>query len=177
MSITDRYIKFNSQFEKVEKVVAVAIISSIVIIVFAGTVARYFFNNPLFGADRLATYLMVWLGFLGFQIATSKLRHIEVEFVKAKVSHAVKCKMNMALGIIGALFLGVFSYFGFVYVNQSMELNDLDLVLSIPLWTIIIIIPITFLISGIRMFFITFLWLDVLQGKRKEEDFVQKQLM
>jgi C4-dicarboxylate transporter, DctQ subunit len=177
MSITEGYIKINRQFEKLEKLFAVTIISAIVVIVFVGTVARYFFNSPLFGADRLATYLMVWLGFIGFQIATSKLRHIEVEFVKARVSQSVKCKMNMALGVIGSLFLFVFSYFGFMYVNQSMELNDLDLVLSLPLWSVIIIIPITFLISGIRMFFITFLWLDVLQGKRKEEDFVQKQLI
>lgn len=177
MRFTDVYLKINRAFEQFEKWLAIALISFIVIIVFAGTIARYVFNEPLFGADRLATYLMVWLGFIGFQIATSKLRHIEVEFLKARVSAQTKYKMNMATSFLAAIFLVIFAIIGFKYVGRSIELADVDLVLSIPLWIIILIIPISFSIAAVRFFCTIFLWLDVLKGIRKEEEILKKQIL
>jgi len=177
MRFTDAYLKINRVVEQVEKWLAIALISLIVIIVFSGTVARYIFNEPLYGADRLATYLMVWLGFIGFQIATSKLRHIEVEFLKARVSAHVKYKMNMATSFLASVFLVIFAIIGFKYVGRSIELADVDLVLSIPLWIIILIIPISFTISALRFFCSIFLWLDVFKGIRKEEEIIKKQIL
>lgn len=177
MKLTTAYLKINGWVEKIERGIAIALISGIVIIVFSGTIARYLFDMPLFGSDRMATYLMVWLGFIGFQIATSKSRHIEVEFLKSKVSPAAKCKMNIFASLLASVFLAIFSVIGFMYVQQSMELGDVDLILSAPMWCIIIVIPISFLISSIRFFFMMFLWVDVLKGNRTEKEFVSKQLI
>ena len=66
MSLTDYYLSVNRIVEEVEKVFAVTIISAIVLIIFAGTIARYIFESPLYWSDAVATYLMVWLGFIGF---------------------------------------------------------------------------------------------------------------
>jgi TRAP-type transport system small permease protein len=177
MSITDIYLKANRTFEKFEKAVAVLIITSIVIIVFAGTVARYIFKEPIFGSDRLATYLMVWLGFIGFSIATSKLRHIEIEFLKAKVKANLRYLLNIISSLLASLFLIIMVIISLGYIKESKELGDVDIALNIPLWIIISIIPITFVISAIRFFFSAFLWLDVLKGKRLESEFIQKQLV
>jgi C4-dicarboxylate transporter, DctQ subunit len=175
--ITDFYLKINSFADKVEKLIAVVFISAIVIIVFSGTIARYLFENPLFGADRLATYLMVWLGFLGFQMAVSKMRHIEIEAVKSKMKPKVKYLMSMFTSLLAAAFLLIFFSLSLDFMNASKELGDKDIVLEIPLWIIILIIPVSFGVSAIRYFFTFFLWLDVYRGKRKEEEFVQKQLL
>jgi C4-dicarboxylate transporter, DctQ subunit len=177
MDITSAYLKINRAFEKVEKAIAVAIITAIVIIVFAATISRYLVGEPIFGADRLATYLMVWLGFIGFQIATSKLRHIEVESVKARVKPKVRFIMNIITSFLAAGFLIALFWFSFDYMLMSKEMEDTDVVLNIPLWWIILILPLSFFISAIRYFFSAFLWMDVLMEKRKEEDIVQKQLL
>lgn len=177
MKITTWYLKLNGWFEKLEKVISVAIILSIVLVVFAGTVSRYIFNVPLYGVDRLGTYLMIWLGFIGFQIATSKIRHIEVEFVKSKVSERVKCMMNMFINLVAAIVIFIFAMLSYKYTTLSMEFNDKDPVLGIPMWWVIMIIPISFIISSVRFIFTIFLWLDVLQGKRKETDIVKKQIL
>lgn len=177
MKITAVYLKVNAIVEKFERWIAIFLISSIVLIVFSSTISRYIFNNPLFGSDRLATYLMIWLGFIGFQIATSKSRHIEVEFVKAKVSAKLKCKLNIVLCFLASAFLLVFSNIGFKYVNQSIELGDMEMILGFPMWIIIVILPISFIISSIRFFFTAFLWMDVLHGRRSEDDFISKQIM
>jgi TRAP-type C4-dicarboxylate transport system permease small subunit len=177
MRLTGAYLKANRAFEKIEKAVAVVIISLIVLIVFAATLSRYLFSEPIFGADRLATYMMVWLGFIGFQIATSKLRHIEVEFLKARVKPDLKYLMNIITSLLATVFLFTLFWLSFTYMNMSREMGDKDIVLNIPIWWIILILPLSFLISAIRYFFAVFLWLDIAKGRRKEEDIAQKQLM
>lgn len=177
MSITDSYLKMNAYAERLEKAFSVVIISSIVIIVFAGTFARYALNEPLFGADRLATYLMVWLGFIGFQVAVSKFRHIDIEFIKAKAKPATKCLMNAATSLLAAIFLFILFWISLDFLNASMELGDKDIVLEIPLWIIIVIMPVSFILSSVRYVFAGLLWLDVMRGKRKEEEFVKKQIL
>lgn len=177
MSITGQYLKINSKVEVVEKYVAVAIITCIVIIVFSGTVARYVFKEPLFGADRLATYMMVWLGFIGFQIATSKQRHVEIEFIKTKVKPGVKYLMNIITCILASIFLFIIAVLSYEYMEMSREMADTDIVLNIPIWWIILIVPVSFLFSGIRYAFSSLLWYDVLKGRRTEDEIVKKQLL
>jgi TRAP-type C4-dicarboxylate transport system permease small subunit len=177
MKFTNSYIKLNKTFEKAEKAVAVTIITTIVLIVFAGTVARYALKEPLFGADRLATYLMVWLGFIGFQIATSKLRHIEIEFIKARVKSEIRYLMSSITCFIAFVFLLILFWISVEHVMMSKEMGDRDIVLGLELWIIILILPISFFISSIRFLFSGFLWIDVIKGRRKEEEIFVKQLL
>jgi C4-dicarboxylate transporter, DctQ subunit len=177
MIITNAYIKVNKAFEKFEKYFAVLVITAIVLIVFAGTVARYVLKEPLFGADRLATYLMVWLGFIGFQIASSKLRHIEIEVLKARVKEHFRYLMNIITCFLAAVFLVILFVLSFEYMEHSREMGDVDVVLNIPIWIIILILPLSFIISAIRYFFSAFLWIDVLKGRRQESEIVKKQLL
>lgn len=177
MTITDHYLNLNKVVEKAEKFIAVLIISAIVLIIFFGTLARYIFESPLYWSEPVATYLMVWLGFLGFQIATSKLRHIEIEFLKAKVNEKTKYKMNIATSLIASVFLFFFFYLSYEYVMASKEMGDLVKAFEFPMWIVLLILPISFLLSAIRFAFAALLWLDVLKGKRKESDIVVKQLL
>lgn len=177
MYITDSYIKVNKIVESVEKFLAVIIISAIVLIIFAGTLARYLFESPFYWAEPVATYLMVWLGFIGFQIATSKLRHIEIEFLKAKVQEKTKFKMNIATSIIASIFLFIFFYLSYQYVLASKEMGDMVKAFEFPMWILLLILPISFFLSAIRFAFTGLLWLDVLKGRRKEGDIVVKQLL
>lgn len=177
MTLTDSYLKINKTVEKAEKFFAVLIISSIVLIVFAGTIARYIFEASFYWAEPVATYLMVWLGFIGFQIATSKLRHIEIEFLKARVNEKTKYKMNIATSLIASVFLFLFFYLSYQYVMASKEMGDLVKAFEFPMWIVLLILPISFFLSAVRFAFASLLWLDVLKGKRKESDIVVKQLL
>lgn len=177
MRLTSIYLKVNSIIEILEKVISVFIILAIVIVVFTGTFSRYIFNKPIYGVDRIGTYLMIWLGFIGFQIATSKMRHIEIEFLKAKVSSKVRYGMNIFISIFGSAVMLIFGLLSLKYTQMSMEFKDIDPVIKVPMYLIIMIIPISFFISSFRSLFNSFLWLDVMKGKRDENDIVKKQLM
>lgn len=175
--LTSAYLSFNHYLEKIEKFFSVLFISSIVLIVFVGTVSRYFLEEAVFGADRLATYLMVWLGFIGFQIAVSKMRHIEIEAVKSKLRERTKHLLSVISSFISAVFLFFFSFIAWQYLNESRLLADTDIVLGIPYWWIILIIPLSFFISAVRCIFNAMLWMDVYKGRRKQDDIVKKQLL
>lgn len=177
MVITNSYLKFNKILETVEKVFAVTIISAIVIIVFAGTLARYLFESSFYWAEPVATYMMVWLGFIGFQIATSKLRHIEIEFLKARVKETTKFKMNIVTSLVAAVFMVLFFYLSYQYVMASKEMGDLVKAFDFPMWIILLILPISFFLSALRFVFSALLWYDVLKGRRKESEIVVKRVM
>lgn len=175
--LTSFYLTVNHWLERTEKILSVILISSIVIIVFTGTLARYFLEEPFFGADRLAAYLFVWLGFLGFQMAVSKMRHIEIEAVKSKMKEKIRCMFNTIACLIASAFLSVFCFLAFEYMNKSRLLADEDIMLGIPIWQIILIIPLSFFISALRYVFNALLWIDILTEKRKQEDVFKKQIL
>ncbi|MBI2966373.1 MAG: TRAP transporter small permease [Bacteroidetes bacterium] len=177
MKITAGYITANKFIEIIEKWLAVLFILAIVIIVFAGTLSRYLLDNPIYGADRLATYLMIWLGFFGFQIAVSRLRHIEVEFVKARMKPAIRYLMNIGTSLIAFVFMVILFCLSLRYLLEVKQLGDEDIVLGIPMWLILLIMPLSFGLSALRYFFNSFLWNDVRTGKREEHDIVQKKLI
>lgn len=177
MKILSTYLKVNSFFEKAEKIIAVSIISAIVLIVFSSTVSRYLFSYSFFGADRLATYLMVWLGFIGFQIATSKSRHIEIEFVKSKLKPHLRYIFNIITALLATVVLLIFTFLSVKYVHQTYLLEIKDMTLDIKLWKILLVLPLSFFVSAIRFFFSTFLWYDVLKGRRDEKDIVSNQII
>lgn len=177
MIITNFYLKINKPIDLAEKIISVLIITAIVIIVFSGTIARYIFDNPIFGADRLATYLMVWLGFMGFQIAASKLRHIEIEAVKSKMRPSIRYLMNIVSSITGSVLLFIFFKLSLEFMFESKNLDDTDIILGIPIWWIILIMPLSFGLTALRFLFAAFLWWDVYKGQRKEEDIVKKELL
>jgi len=174
---TDSYFIINRRVEKVEKFIAVLIISLIVLIIFSATVSRYLFNASLFGAERISTYLMIWLGFLGFQIATSRMRHIEVGFITQKVNPRTRYILNFISELVSSMICLIFSVLSISFLLQSLELGDKDIVLEIPIWIIILILPLSFFLSAVRFFISSFLWIDVLKGLRKEEEFVKKEFL
>ena len=175
--LSEVYLKINKKVEIAEKGISVFIITAIVVIVFVGTVARYIFDYPIFGAERLATYLMVWLGFMGVQITSSKMRHIEIEAVKSKMKPPVRHLMNIVSNIIGSAILVIFFKLSVDFMLESKNLDDADIVLNIPMWWIILIMPLSFGLSAIRFLFAAFFWWDVYKCKRKEEDIVKKELL
>lgn len=177
MKLTDAYIKVNAVLERIEKVVVVFLMLAIVLVVFIGTLSRYVWNEPIFGIDRLGTYLMVWLGFIGFQIATSKIRHIEVEFIKARLKPSAKYLLNIIGSIVASGVLIIFGILSYQYTKISFEFKDMDTVIHLPMWLIISIIPFSFFISSVRFLFIALLWHDVRTGRRAETDIVKKQLI
>lgn len=68
---------------------------------FSSVVARYLFLNPIYWAETVITYLMIWSVFLGAALITWDDRHLNVDIVSAVFSRPLK----MIAKLLGAICL------------------------------------------------------------------------
>lgn len=90
---------------------------------------------------------------------------------------AIRYLMNIGTSLIAFVFMVILFCLSLRYLLEVKQLGDEDIVLGIPMWLILLIMPLSFGLSALRYFFNSFLWNDVRTGKREEHDIVQKKLI
>jgi len=78
-----------------------ALILSSVVINFSNVVARYVFLSPLFWAEPIINYIMIWCVFLGGALVTLEDKHLNVDIASTAFPEPVKTIVR----ILGALCL------------------------------------------------------------------------
>lgn len=111
-----------------------------------GVVMRYFFNKPLYFADELSIYLLIWGALFGTVVALRDNAHIRVDIVYRSLPDRWKCWMNAfanAVGILFSLFLLVYGIKGIFLDKHSVyQLNLSSIGMGIKLWKVYLILPI-----------------------------------
>ncbi len=64
---------------RIELATAVTILGGIVVIILSQVFSRYVLGKPLIWAEELATYLLIWLGFVAASAAYKLRRHIAIQ--------------------------------------------------------------------------------------------------
>ncbi|NBY54266.1 MAG: TRAP transporter small permease [Betaproteobacteria bacterium] len=71
---------------RLERLVGVVLLSTIVISITVQVVTRYFFGRPLVWVEELAGYCFLWGVFLGAAVGMKELRHIRIETFFSRLS-------------------------------------------------------------------------------------------
>lgn len=132
-------------FYKMEYGLLVFFLGSMVILAFMQVVLRNFFGTGVVWADTIVRHLVLWSGFMGAALATDEERHISIDaltkFLSARTRHIVL--------IVTSTFAAIVCYYlasaAWVYVLEERA-NGGDLVLSIPTWVALLIIPAGYLL-------------------------------
>lgn len=69
---------------KVIRAIGAIVLGSILLMITAGIISRYFFNAPFSWTEEVATFLMVYLCYLSAALATVAKKHIVADFFIAK---------------------------------------------------------------------------------------------
>ena len=133
-----------------EKWVAGISLMVISLLVFADIVFREGFDKSLPWASRTAVYLMVLAGFIGSSLTSLSGGHLRAELADRLWSTRLQPFYIVAQNLIQTLFCLVFFYFSVLYVMESRELGDNEVVLNVPLWYLQLVIPYTFLSIGLK---------------------------
>ncbi|MGI5966904.1 MULTISPECIES: TRAP transporter small permease [Anaerotruncus] len=96
--------KLNYLFYQVSKKTGAFMLLVLIVTVTMGIISRYLFNNPFTWVEELATFLFVWISFLGATTATYEKRHVAVDFLVSKLPGSV----NGMIKIIVYLFILAF---------------------------------------------------------------------
>ena len=141
---------FLTWLQKVETAVAVLAFLLVASLLFADVMAREFFGNGIFAAQKIAVYATAVAGMLGFAIVVGVHGHLRPKVV----DKAFPERWNPVLDRLGDLvsaaicvFMGVIAA-RFAYT--SFEVGEVGMVLLNKLWWMQSIIPYAFFSSALR---------------------------
>lgn len=118
--------------------------------------ARELFKVGIPWAQKGAVYMMIWAGFLGAILITQKVEHLRPEVAdklwKGKLrSFYLRFHNLMVLG-----FTLTMAYYSYLYVLESKEFGDRNVIIDMPMWLMQAIIPYTFLSMSLRYLYFIF---------------------
>ncbi len=144
--------------------ILVALLGIMIAMAFGQVVLRNFFESSIEWGDIFLRHLVLWVGYFGAVIATGEGRHLRIEFLSKLVSD----KPRKIFFIVTSLFAGIICYFlmqaSVSFIELEME-SESTLILDLPTWYFIIIIPAGYGLIAFRFFVRTLKWIvEILQG-------------
>ena len=118
---------------------------------FSQVLLRNFFDTAIIWADVAIRILVLWITIFGAMVATRQHRHIRIDLVPNWLS-------GRARDFVRSLYLLIASIVAFVVAFYSFEIIQLEwqypvmAFASIPTWMTQSIIPLGFLVIGLRFF-------------------------
>lgn len=142
----------NNFFEWIESFFIVLFIIVMLFLSFFQVILRMVFHIGFVWADDLLRHLVLWVGFIGASIATKKNKHINIDIF----SRSLPLKVKPFFEFVLLIFSSVIAFFLFLaavnFTKMEKEFMEMSVTLKLPLWILMLIIPIGFISMSIRFF-------------------------
>lgn len=137
--------------DKFEEYVLLILFPAMVIVVFVGTVARYFNLFPMFWGEELARYIMVYLAYTGAGLAMKTGSHISVQFLVDKIKNPRLRRIFDVLNLALLLFFtGAIMLMMFKIIGKLIAMGQTSPALFIPIWIMYAAVPYGMVLVSIR---------------------------
>lgn len=150
--------------EKITGWLLVFFLGIMIVMAFGQVALRNFFDTSIEWGDIFLRHLVLWLGWLGAVIATGEGRHLRIEFV----TRLVPQKVRKIFFIITSFFAAFICY---LLMDASISFLQLEieaetvLILDLPSWYFIVIIPIGYGIVSFRFVVRSLNWIaEIFRG-------------
>jgi TRAP-type C4-dicarboxylate transport system permease small subunit len=145
MTILRRIIQWG---EKIQMVIGVIALAAIIVSVTGGIISRYVFGSPFTWTEELATFLFIWLSFIGAGIASARKKHVVADFLIQKIPAERANIIRIVINALVLLLLVLIAVGGFIL--QPKTATSASVALNIP--RNLYYLPV--LIAAIYMFFV-----------------------
>jgi TRAP-type C4-dicarboxylate transport system permease small subunit len=125
--------------EKALDVVAVALFGVMFGVVFLQVVLRYVFNHPLVWTDEAAAYLLVWVSFLGWTMASRKRIHIGIAFIVDRLPGRIRRALHAFWAIAAAAFSVVLFAVGVMIAVRNGDVRMVSI--DFTFWPVYVAVP------------------------------------
>lgn len=126
----------------------VLLFAGMIVVSLLGVIFRYVMLSPFEWTEESARFLMLWLGFLGMNIALRKNQHIAIDFLGGRLHP--RALMFIAYGV--DVLVGLFLYFllkqGYFMTVRTIITTS---TLNISMFWIYMAVPIGALLTGIQL--------------------------
>ena len=139
----DRWLK------QVEVALLVVFLSAMVLLSFTQVVLRNFFDTGILWADPIVRHLVIWGGFTAAAIAASEGRHIGIDALTKFFSARFKAISQVVTNVFAVVVCLILANAAWTFLLDEKESGG-DVVLSIPTWVAILIIPVGYILMAIH---------------------------
>ncbi|MES9899740.1 MAG: TRAP transporter small permease [Sedimenticola sp.] len=146
----------------IEDGLLVILLTAMILLAGAQIFLRNFFDAGFIWADPSLRIMVLWVGLLGAMVATRNSRHISIDVISHYLMDGHKAWINRLTDGFAAIVCLLVSWHGVRFVLFEMEEGAI-LFLNIPAWLCELIIPIGFVVMGLRFL------LHSLQGRPEKE--------
>lgn len=153
--------------DRVEELVGGTAFVGMTAIVFINVVSRYVFNDPIPGADELATLCFTWAVFVGAAAGVRQRLHIGIEFVVNWFPPRGRAVLGLLVVVLMAFFVGLVGFYGITLMRSGNF--KLTPVLHWPYTWIYLAIPVGAALMLVRLLPIAAEHLARLRGVRGDE--------
>jgi len=119
-----------------------AIIIFFTLLLFANVVMRYIFLAPIYWAEELARYLMVWLIFLGAGVVVGEEGHISINVATRFLSPKGNALLTRVIALICLLFSAALVYYSWQHTMRVRLAGQTTAALDLPMWWAYLAIPV-----------------------------------
>jgi TRAP-type C4-dicarboxylate transport system permease small subunit len=148
--------RFFEILTKIERTAASILIFILTVFVVLDVGSRELFNTGIPWAQKGAVYMMIWAGFLGAILVTQKVEHLRPEVADKFWKGKLRPFYLRAHNLIVFSFTATMTYYSILYVKESMEFADRNIIIDMPMWALQAVIPYCFLSMSLRYFYFIF---------------------
>ena len=106
-------------FDRLEEIAGGLAFVGMTVIVFVNVVFRYLFNDPIPGADELATLGLTWAVFIGAAAGVRQRLHIGIEYLTT----LLPSRGRAAVGLVVVVFMAVFALLVGIYGLKLLSIG------------------------------------------------------
>lgn len=136
--------------EKLEKIVVVAALATMLAVLAADVIGREFFAEGLFGSVRVGVYALILCAMAGFGLATAGGSHLRPKFMDGVFSGAAEGPAIRLGHLVSAMILLTLVYASVGVIQFSREIEDRDIALGVLVWPFQVALPLGFGLSALR---------------------------
>lgn len=118
---------------EVVKIIAAALFACCIVLNFANVVGRYVFAAPIFWAEEVLVFLIIWCVMLGASVVAWEQDHLKVEILELNLPKRALPAYRFILGLVFAVVAGIVAVEGFGLVHRLADLNQRSVVAQIPM--------------------------------------------
>jgi len=141
----------------------------------SNAISRYFFNKSWPFTEEIGKMGVLILTFMGLGYAARKGMHIEMSGLFDMMSQKVQRILRIFINIVSFIILGICTVLAFQYVKHVYDLNQVSTILRIPLYLVMLVIPLGFLLASIRYLVDFLISLTQKNINTSEESFVSSE--
>lgn len=150
MNIENSVRKVLDAILMVEKAAILFVMAAMALLLIAEVFAREVLGHGFYGSGQIAVYMMIWGAYMGFSLAVAEGAHMRPRFTDTWLPRSWAPMLLRIGNFVSGSILLYMAWAGYLFVRGSYEFGETASTLGWQTWPIQIILPLAFLLGGIR---------------------------